>query len=170
MAGFCGASSRARRYFASAAAKLKSMILRIAPCAECASARFGSSSSALFAEARAFAIASCLSFARDTPVAGGQIQRRGRQLRIGERVTRVEPDRLLVVADRFAHILGGASIEVEISLQEALYASTFWLEGVAAVANCVVCPLFPSSATLSSFATAPAISDCTAKMSFNSRS
>ena len=57
-------------------------------------------------------------FRRNTAVAGGQIQRRARQLRIGERVTRVEPDRLLVVADRFAGILGGAAIEVKISLQE----------------------------------------------------
>ena len=41
-------------------------------------------------------------FRRKTGEVGGQTQRRDRQLRIGERVTRVEPDRLLVVADRFA--------------------------------------------------------------------
>ena len=57
-------------------------------------------------------------FRRNTDVVGGQIHRRERQLRVGERVTRVEPDRLLVVADRFAGILGGAAIGVEISLQE----------------------------------------------------
>ena len=55
-------------------------------------------------------------FRRNPAVVGGQSHRRGRQLRIGERVTRVEPDRLLVVADRFAEIVGGAAIEIEISL------------------------------------------------------
>ena len=110
----------ARRYSASASAKLKSTFSRIAPCAECASARFGSSSSERFAEARAVAIALPLLSSQHCRVAGSQIHRRDRQLRIGERVTRVEPDRLLVVADRFADIVGGAAIVVEISLQESV--------------------------------------------------
>ena len=59
-------------------------------------------------------------FSRKPAVVGGQIHRRDRQLRIGERVTRVEPDRLLVVADRFAVILGGAAIVVKIPLQESV--------------------------------------------------
>ena len=59
-------------------------------------------------------------FRRKPGVVGGQIHRRDRQLRIGERVTRVEPDRLLVVADRFAGIVGGAAIGVKISLQKGV--------------------------------------------------
>ena len=50
------------------------------------------------------------------------------------------------------------------------YTPALSVADVAAVANCAVCPSFPSSATLSCFATASAISDCTTKMSFSSRS
>src|SRR5215472_18304798 len=59
-----------------------------------------------------------LLFLRRNTIAGPQINRLDRQLRVGERVTRVEPDRLLVVVDRFARILGGAAIGIKISLQE----------------------------------------------------
>ena len=59
-------------------------------------------------------------FQRNTAVDAGQIPRRDRQLGIGQRVTRVESDRLFVVADRFAGILLGAALAVEIPLQEGV--------------------------------------------------
>ena len=55
-------------------------------------------------------------FSRHKAVVGAKIQGGRRQLGVGERVTRVEPDRLLIVADRFAVILGDAAIKVEIPL------------------------------------------------------
>ena len=45
-------------------------------------------------------------------VIGGQTVGGVRQLRIGERVTRVEPDRLLVVADRLPGVLGRAAAAI----------------------------------------------------------
>ena len=47
---------------------------------------------------------------------GDQVDRRWREFRVGERVTRIEPDRLLVVADRLAEIVRGAQIEMKIPL------------------------------------------------------
>src|SRR5207253_259081 len=59
-------------------------------------------------------------FRRKTRVVGGVSQRVDRQLRKGERVMRVKPDCLLVVADRFAGILEGAAIVVKIPLQKGV--------------------------------------------------
>src|SRR6476659_5670573 len=116
-AAFCGASSRARRYSASASANLKSLFIRTTPCAKCESARFGYRSSDRFA-GTGFCDRLLSFLRRNTDVVVHQTPRRERQLRVGERITRVAPDRLLVVAERFARILASAAIRIEISLQE----------------------------------------------------
>src|SRR5206468_12831656 len=59
-------------------------------------------------------------FRRDMAETGDQVYRRGREFRVGEGVTRIEPYRLLVVADRLAEIVGGAQIEMKISLQKGV--------------------------------------------------
>src|ERR1700759_5059883 len=57
-------------------------------------------------------------FARNQTITHGEVPRCGGELRVGESVTRIESDRLFVVVDRSARILGRVAVVVEISTQK----------------------------------------------------